>query len=99
MVSLVGVPARLKSAPVPLSDTVCGLFCAPSLIVSAPERIPDAVGVNVTLMVQLEPGARVAGQLLVCANPPVTWMLFRFSAALPLLVTAMVCAALDVPTA
>ena len=50
--------------PVPVRFTVCGLFQALSLTVSVPLRVPEAVGVNVTLMVQLELAAKVAGQLL-----------------------------------
>ena len=50
--------------PVPLRLTLCGLPGAPSLMVSAPVRAPEAVGVKVTLMVQVELGARVPRQLL-----------------------------------
>src|SRR5438132_13846076 len=43
--------------PIPLSVTFCGLPAALSLMLSAAVRIPDAVGLNVTLMLQLEPTA------------------------------------------
>ena len=55
-------------APVPARLTVCGLVAALSLMVIAPVSAPPAVGVNVTLIVQLAAAARVAGasgQLLV----------------------------------
>jgi hypothetical protein len=41
-------------------------------MVSAPVRFPAAVGVKVTLSVQDEAAASVAGQLLVCVKSPVT---------------------------
>jgi hypothetical protein len=43
------------------SGTDCGLSLALSVIVSIPGSVPATVGVNVTLMKQLPPGARVAG--------------------------------------
>ena len=53
--------------PVPVRFTICGLPYASSLMVSVPLRVPEAVGVNVTLIAQPELGASVAGQVLVCA--------------------------------
>ena len=41
--------------PIPLSVTFCGLPAALSLMLSAAVGIPDAVGLNVTLMLQLDP--------------------------------------------
>src|SRR3989475_6012226 len=41
--------------PIPLSVTFCGLPAALSLMLSAAVRIPDAVGLNVTLMLQPDP--------------------------------------------
>src|SRR4051812_26362322 len=58
-------------APVPLSATVWGLFAADSVIVKLPRRVPAAVGVNATLIVQLPLPANEAPQLLVCAKSPV----------------------------
>ena len=49
-------------APVPLKLTVWGL--ALLAILSDPERLPEADGVKVTLIVQLAPAATVAPQLL-----------------------------------
>src|SRR5271157_4488534 len=55
------VADTLKSQPVPVRGTVCGLPTALSVIVSVPVRAPTAVGANVTLMVQFAPAASVAG--------------------------------------
>src|SRR5579864_6083787 len=84
--------------PVPLSDAVCGLPVAESVMVTAPVRAPDCDGVKVTLTVQLAPAARLAGQLLVSAKSPPAAMLVMFSADPPLLVTVMDFAVLVVPT-
>ena len=53
------------AVPVPLRLTVCGLPAALSATLSAPLLAPVAVGVNVTLMAQLDPAANEAPQLLV----------------------------------
>jgi hypothetical protein len=53
------------ATPVPLKGTDCGLPVALSVTLTAPVREPLAVGVNVTLIVQLAFGARVLPQLLV----------------------------------
>src|SRR5690242_12165885 len=39
--------------PIPVSGTVCGVPCALSEIETAATRVPVALGVNVTVMVQL----------------------------------------------
>jgi len=46
------------ASPVPARATDCGLPAALSLIDKAPPREPDAVGVNVTLTLQLWPTFR-----------------------------------------
>ena len=56
---------RAKSDPTAVRVTDCGLLVALSVIVSAPLRAPDAVGANVTLIVQAAPAAREPLQLLV----------------------------------
>jgi hypothetical protein len=61
--------------PMPLRGTVCGLPTALSTIMMAPMRVPVAVGVNVTRMLQLARAARLAPQLLVCAKSPLAVML------------------------
>jgi len=62
---------RLKSAPVPVSVALCGEPVALSLMVSVPWRAPEAVGVNITLMTQLEFEASSAPQRLVWLKSPV----------------------------
>ena len=44
---------QVGATPVPLSATVCGLPAALSLMLRDAVRVPDAVGLNVTLMLQL----------------------------------------------
>ncbi len=73
----------VKSIPVPISATVCGLPGALSEMVMLPLRAPPAVGVNVTLIAQLAPAATLAPQLLVCAKSPLAPMLAMLSAAEP----------------
>jgi hypothetical protein len=53
-------------APVPVSDTICGLLGSESVSVSVPVRVPVAVGVKVTLTLQLAPAATPVPQLFVC---------------------------------
>ncbi len=62
--------AMTGAVPVPVSETVCGLFEALPVIVSAPVRAPLAVGAKVTLTVQLELAATLVPQLLLCAKSP-----------------------------
>jgi hypothetical protein len=47
------------STPVPLKLIVCGLPAPDEVIVIAPVRVPVAVGVNVTVIVQVAFCARV----------------------------------------
>ena len=47
------------AAPMPVSDTTCGLPAALSLIVNEPVRVPLAVGEKDTLIAQLCPTPRV----------------------------------------
>jgi hypothetical protein len=54
--------------PVPVSATVCGLAPPSSRTSSVAALEPLLLGVNVTLIVQLPPGATLAPQLLVWAN-------------------------------
>src|SRR5216684_1509055 len=82
--SAAGVAFRTAFAPpVPVSDTVCGLPEALSVMVRVPVRVPVAVGVNVTLTVQLVLTARLVPQLLVCAKSPLAVMLATLAAAVP----------------
>ena len=83
----VGVKLAAAAVPAPVRLIVWGLPVALSLKVSVAARAPLAVGVNVTLMVQLAAGATRAPQLLVWAKSPlfapVTAMPVRLSGALP----------------
>ena len=92
-----GERLTLGAVPVPVRLAVCGLPAALSATLSVPLRAPVAVGVNVTLIVQLVLAARVEGlkgQLLVWAKSPllvpVIEMLLMVSAELPLLVRVTV---------
>jgi hypothetical protein len=84
---------------VPLNETSCGLDAALSVNVTAPVRVPVAVGENVTEIVQLPPAARLVAQLLVWAKSPDAPMLLIERTAEPLLVRVIACAALLVPIA
>jgi hypothetical protein len=98
-VTLAGVIAA-GAPPVPDSGTVCGLFAALSLIVSVPVSAPIKVGAKVTLIWQFFPAARVLPQgfeLVARAKSPLVVMLLILSAALPLLVSVTVFAALVSP--
>ena len=55
------IDTRFADAPVPVSDTVCGLPLALSANESVPVRVFNAFGENVTDAVQLAPAARVFG--------------------------------------
>jgi hypothetical protein len=96
-VAEVGVTETAKSAPLPPKDTTCGLPAALSVIVIEPFLLPSAVGVKVTLMVQLAATARVVPQVLVCAKSPVATMLVIFRAAVPGLLNVTACGGLVVP--
>ena len=91
------VAETVKSQPVPLSATVCGLPLALSVIVRFPARAPVAVGVIVTLIVQVFDPA-VAGRVfglighavapeLVAAKSPEAAIELIVSGPLPVLVS------------
>jgi hypothetical protein len=84
--------------PVPVKLTVCGLPLALSVMVSMPVRVPLAVGVKVTLMLQTPPAAKLVPQVLVWAKSPLTAMLVNARVAVPELVTVTDWAELDAPT-
>jgi hypothetical protein len=100
-VTLAGA-ANVKSHPVPVNGTVCGLPPALSVTVSVPARAPRAVGANVTLIVQVfaaGAGGNVAGgigQLFVCAKSPEAAMELMVNAPVPVLVSVTGFAALVV---
>ena len=92
------VGTKLTSVPVPVSDTVCGLPLALSATESEPVRVPVAVGLKVTLIVQLAPAATLVPQVLVSEKSPVVEMLVMLRVAVPVLVSVTVSAALLVPS-
>ena len=70
-----------------------------SVSVSAPVRFPGAVGVKVTLIVQLAPAATEPAQVLVWAKSPLVMTVRGVRAPFPVLVSVSVCGALGVETA
>lgn len=55
-----------KSAiPLPLMAILCGLFAALSMMLKTALRVPVEPGVNITLMVQLEPPGKPPAQSFV----------------------------------
>jgi CRISPR/Cas system-associated exonuclease Cas4 (RecB family) len=60
-----GDRVTVDTIPVPVKATVCGLPLALSFTVSVPVLAPVAVGVKVTLMVQVAPAATLVPQVLV----------------------------------
>ena len=93
-----GKKLALGATPVPVRATVWGLPVALSVTVMVPGWLPVAVGVKVTVMVQLAPAATDVPQVLVWAYGALAAMLVRLSAAVPVLVSVTVCAALVVFT-
>lgn len=96
-IDAVGPPA----VPVPLEVTDCGLPEALSDTETAAVLVPEAVGLKVTLMVQLAPFATVVPQLFVCEKSPglvpVTLMLEIVRVPLPVLNRVIPLAGLEVP--
>jgi hypothetical protein len=98
------VGERLTSGvamPVPVRVTVCVAVLALSVMVKEPLREPVAVGVKVTLRVQLALAARLEPQVLVWEKSPLfvpaMVTLVMLSVALPVLVSVMGAAGLVVP--
>src|SRR5256712_7404189 len=89
--------------PIPLSVTFCGLPAALSLMLTAAIRVPLAVGLNVTLILQLAPAANELPQVWVCAKfpalVPVIAMLLMVKLAVPVFLSVTFFAALVVPIA
>jgi hypothetical protein len=73
--------------PVPFWLMVCGDPAALSAMLTAPVRVPLAVGVNVTPMVQEAPAATELPQVLVSAKSPLAEMLVMLSVPVPVLVS------------
>src|SRR6267378_6356778 len=91
--------ANVKSQPVPVNGTVCGLPPALSVIVSVPVRAPTAVGANVTLIMQFAPAAREAGSVphvFVSTKSPEAATVLIVNVLVPVFVRVTVFAALVV---
>jgi hypothetical protein len=73
------------AVPVPVRLTVWVAGLALSVMVKEPPREPLAVGVKVTLRVQLALAARLEPQVLVWEKSPLTAMLVMLRVALPVL--------------
>jgi hypothetical protein len=88
--------------PVPVRATFCGLPAALSVILTLADRVPAAVGLNVTLMEQFAPAATLPPHVLVCAKSPAfapaIEMLAIVSVAVPVLDRFTICTPLVVPT-
>lgn len=84
--------------PVPLRVIDCGLPMALSLINTLAPRLPAALGVNVTLMLQLPPGTTEPLQVLVAVkSAPITLTPLTVNDVLPVLVSITDWAELVVP--
>jgi hypothetical protein len=102
--TVVGDAAIVKSGvvpvPVPVSVAVCGLLASLSATLSVAVTAPVAVGLNVTLIVQLAPAANVGLHALVCANDaapaPVKLTTMFFAVAVLAFFNVTVCAVLVV---
>jgi hypothetical protein len=92
---------HLPAIPVPLRDTDCGLPAALSEMLSTAVRVPDAVGLNVTLMLQLAPAAKEVPHVSVWAKSPGSVPLMAIPMMvrllMPTLVKVTVCGELVVP--
>jgi hypothetical protein len=111
-VRLLGVTVTVPvagPAPVPVKATVCGLPVTLSATFRVAVRVPTAVGVNRTLIVQLAPIARLPAPLHMVpevgngtakspAFVPVTVKPAKLIAAVPVFETVTLCGALVVPT-
>jgi hypothetical protein len=105
------VPAGVLAIPVPVRPIVCVLPATPlllSVIVTKPVRVPTAVGVKATSIVQVSPGSSgppepVTREQEVAvesrAKSPLAVMLVMVSEVVPLLVKVTLCLALVVLTA
>ena len=64
------VGERVTATAIPVRLTLCGLPVALSVTVNAPLLGPVALGVKITLIVQLALTAKLEPQVLVCAKSP-----------------------------
>jgi hypothetical protein len=73
------------ATPIPVRLTVCVAGLALSVMVTTPVLVPAAVGLKVTLRVQLALAARLAPQLLVWEKSPLAVMPVMLRLAFPVL--------------
>src|ERR1019366_7284922 len=93
------IASRRSYLPVPVRLEVCGLLLALSATLNNPVLVPVAVGVNVTLILQLALAARLVVQVVVeTLKSPVVEITMLFSVTLCLLVRVNTFAVLVVPT-
>lgn len=97
-VKLAGESAITGATPVPETTTVCDVAGARTLTARFADAAPLAVGVNVTLIVQVAPAASELPQLLVCANGAGTVIELIDRAEPPVLDRVTLCAGVVVPT-
>jgi len=90
----------VTTVPTPFTVSCCGLPGALSETLTVALRGPEAVGKNVRLMLQLEPGASVLPQLLVWVKSlelvPDSAILLMVSGAFPVFERLIACGALGV---
>ena len=89
------------ASPMPDSGTVCVLpatFPVLSVTVRVPVLVPAAVGVNVTLIVQVVLAERIEPHVLLWLKSPAATMLEMLNGASPVLLKITCCAALATPT-
>lgn len=65
------IEVSCTAAPMPCRVAVCGLVLALSTTVRVPEALPAAVGVKVTLIVQVPPAESDDGHVLAAKGPVV----------------------------
>jgi hypothetical protein len=99
-VRVVGVTLAEGAVPVPVSASVCDAPILPELSAtfSCPVAGPATEGVNETFTVQLEPAARLLGQLFVSRNPEPAEIFTEFSVLPPKLAMVIVWDGLVAPT-
>lgn len=78
---------------------VCGLVPSLSSIVILPGLTPTVLGVKTILSVQLAPGKRLVGQLLLWAKSPLATMSPRTNGVLPVFFSRIFLGVLGVPVA
>jgi len=94
----VGEKEATGPIPVPLRPTICGLPLALSNIVNARIAKPRKIGLNTTVIVQLDPGESVGAQLFDCEKGTSEVMLVIDKLETPVFVNVTVWARLEVAT-